>query len=107
MGVLFSRIGSDPYYASYEKSFEQINKETTRLQVASWSSKLLQSLLSEGYSLDLRLLQQMLLIRAQQQRNLKSKFLMWGVPMVVIAFAWAAWVRHSHVMFQQHGKPCF
>ncbi len=34
MGVIFSRrIGSDPYYASYERSFEHIKAETDRLKV--------------------------------------------------------------------------
>ncbi|KAK9842949.1 hypothetical protein WJX74_004808 [Apatococcus lobatus] len=72
MGALFSRVGSDPYYASYERSFEHINKEKTRLQ-------------------------QVLAIRAQQQRTLKTRFLTFSVPMAVIAFAWAAWVRQQPV----------
>ncbi len=33
MGVLFSRIGSDPYYASYERSFGHISKDLSRLEV--------------------------------------------------------------------------
>lgn len=32
MGLLFSRVGSDPYYASYERSFEKVEKEIVRLQ---------------------------------------------------------------------------
>ncbi|CAL8460568.1 g97 [Coccomyxa elongata] len=40
MGLLFSRrIGSDPYYASYERSFEHIKAETDRLKVSLYRRK--------------------------------------------------------------------
>lgn len=32
-GFLSRKVGSDPYYASYERSFESINAETDRLKV--------------------------------------------------------------------------
>lgn len=34
MGLIFSRrVGSDPYYANYEKSFERLEKECVKLTV--------------------------------------------------------------------------
>lgn len=33
MGIRFSRVGSDPYYASYEKSLSRIKDEVKRQEV--------------------------------------------------------------------------
>lgn len=33
MGAYFSKIGSDPYYANYERSFQRLRKDIDRLKV--------------------------------------------------------------------------
>ena len=33
MGAFFSRIGSDPYYANYDRSLEALKTTTDKLQV--------------------------------------------------------------------------
>ena len=33
MGGLWSKVGSDPYYASYERSFERLKAESDKLKV--------------------------------------------------------------------------
>lgn len=34
MGLVFSRrVGTDPYYANYEKAFERLEKESSRVVV--------------------------------------------------------------------------
>lgn len=35
MGGYFSKIGSDPYYANYDKSFQRLKKDIDRLSVSS------------------------------------------------------------------------
>ena len=34
MGAYFSKIGSDPYYANYEKSFQRLRKDIDHLSVS-------------------------------------------------------------------------
>lgn len=33
---LFARVGSDPYYASYDRSLGNIKSEVDRVQVGGW-----------------------------------------------------------------------
>lgn len=41
MGAYFSKIGSDPYYANYERSFQRLRTDIDRLKVGLLSPALL------------------------------------------------------------------
>lgn len=41
MGAYFSKIGSDPYYANYERSFQRLRKDIDRLKVGLLNPALL------------------------------------------------------------------
>lgn len=41
MGTYFSKIGSDPYYANYERSFQRLRKDIDRLRVGMLQNAIL------------------------------------------------------------------
>ncbi len=96
MGVHWSKkIGSDPYYASYERSFERLKSETDRLKVPLYSqSTPLRWKGFSGYLLSKRLRAQILLHRRKARETATGNTIFfYGAVGFAMAVIGAAWVR--------------
>ena len=93
MGSYFSKIGSDPYYAGYERSFESLKASIEKLQVSSCSSPTFSNKL-------VPLLKLTVLCPAQDKLSSRHKHVaavdgtifMYGLAGFAIAAGLAAWV---------------
>ncbi len=91
MGGYFSKIGSDPYYANYEKSFQRLKKDIDRLNVISALQQ--QMLVCHCKSSKcVCVLQVQTETRLKTRKGLAHFIAVWGTALFVVIVLFAAWV---------------
>ena len=94
MGAYFSKIGSDPYYANYEKSFQRLKKDIDQLNVSS--ALHYQRLVCPYKSLNcLCVLQVQTETRLKTRKGLAHFIAVWGTLLLIVMVLFAAWVSCS------------
>lgn len=96
MGGLFSKIGSDPYYANYEKSFQRLRKDIDRLSVSlgvRWRSG--RACLQSKVFTKSMFMQAQTETRLQTRRRIGQFIVVWGTALFVVIALFAAWVSRS------------
>ncbi len=94
MGGYFSKIGSDPYYANYEKSFQRLKKDIDRLNVSSALQH--QMLVCHYKSLKCLCVRQVQTeTRLKTRKGLAHLIAVWGTALFIVIVLFAAWVSCS------------
>lgn len=90
MGGYFSKIGSDPYYANYDKSFQRLKTDIDKLKVRASLPRLLRPVLGIRQAF----VQDKQRIRQRQRSRIGQSIILWGLALFVVIALFAAWVSH-------------